>query len=206
MSIFGWMFAAALANAVPINDGRSWLKDAEAPSPTRKRLEESPTWLFSLISPEGRIIRCDIVQSSGFPERDEKICAAITARAKFKPATDETGAPAYGTVKIGFDWYRPNQFSPGWLQTMTIPTDIEIQVRSLSDGAREKSVSIVTKADTSGHVTHCEGIRPKKNDAKLIDIACIQARAITMDVVKDNDGNPIPLMRSLLVAFRVPAQ
>ncbi|PHP17614.1 hypothetical protein CG471_21810 [Sphingobium sp. IP1] len=204
--MFGLMFAAALANSTPVDTGRSWLTARDYPADARKRGEEGILWFVILVSPEGRVVRCDIVQSQLSSELNEKTCSLVTARAKFRPATDETGAPIYSEWQTRMEWFLPSQRQPSTTQSITMPVDMEIQVQKLPKGAREKSVGLVVKIDTDGHVTHCQGIKPDKNDAKLVNVACTQARALTMESGKDNDGRPIPFVRAMLVAFRTPVQ
>ncbi len=206
MNMFGWMFAAALANAVPVDNGRNWLTDQDYPADARKRGEEGAILFVTLNSPEGRIVRCDIIQSQLSSELNDRTCTLITARAKFRPATDETGAPAYSEWQTRIEWTLPDRRRPPATQTVTMPVDMEIQVQKLPEGAREKGVDILVKIDTEGHVTHCQGIKPDKDETKLVNVACAQARALSLEGAKDNDGRPIPLIRSMLVAFRVPAQ
>ena len=45
------------------------------------------------ISPEGRVVQCDIMRSFGDRNADDWTCALLRDRASFKPATDATGKP-----------------------------------------------------------------------------------------------------------------
>ena len=87
MNMFGWMFAAALANAVPVDNGRNWLTDQDYPADARKRGEEGAILFVTLISPEGRIVRCDIIQSQLSSELNDRTCT-LHHRAREIPTGD----------------------------------------------------------------------------------------------------------------------
>ena len=55
-------------------------------------------WIFTRlrISPEGRVIQCDIMRSFGDKNADDWTCALLRDRATFKPATDASGKPVAG--------------------------------------------------------------------------------------------------------------
>jgi protein TonB len=48
------------------------------------------------ISPEGRVIQCDVLRSFGDKNADDWTCALLRDRATFKPATDASGKPVAG--------------------------------------------------------------------------------------------------------------
>ena len=45
------------------------------------------------IDAKGKVTKCEIIQSSGYPELDARTCKLVRDRAKFKPALDENGNP-----------------------------------------------------------------------------------------------------------------
>ncbi|MDH2132966.1 energy transducer TonB [Sphingobium yanoikuyae] len=197
--------AVALVNATPANYPGDWVTSLDYPTDDKRPQGEGTTFFALLIAPNGQAIRCDITQSSGSTALDRKTCALILARAKFTHATDETGSAIHSQWHSRVRWWRSNgQGKAGSERSAAPPVDLGLQVSNLPDGARETTASIVVKVDTSGHVSHCQGVKP--DEAKLVDVACTQASALTLEAGKDNEGQAIPFVRAMLVGFRVSPQ
>lgn len=201
--ILSAMLAASMTQATPANNPASWTSDLEYPQSAMQRDEDLAVDFSLLVSPEGRVKRCDITQSSGFPEFDRQTCAALTSRARFKPATDEAGQAVYnihdGIVALSLN--RHGRAAKG--RTPSLPAaDMELQVQRLPNGVLEESVGIITKVDTTGHVIACEPLSQKEGLARLAEIACSQAKSLYNFITKDDAGNPITLIRSLRVTFK----
>ena len=66
------------------------------------------TALFRVVvGSNGRVSACEIVRSSGHAGLDAATCKAVTARARFTPATDENGARVVGTYSSSVRWQIP---------------------------------------------------------------------------------------------------
>lgn len=93
--------AAALAAAAPsftpptpdpsVGPPEALLTAEDYPPGALDRGEQGTVWVDLHIDAEGRISRCDIKTSSGFPELDAKTCTVLTERAKFLPARNARG-------------------------------------------------------------------------------------------------------------------
>lgn len=201
-AIFALLLASALAPARP-NGPAVWLSDSDYPAGAKRRREEGTISFSLLISPEGRISKCSVTQSSGFPELDDRTCTVITGRARFKPATDENGMATHALYNGRLTWLLPGRKGrlPG-RSTAIPPADIELQVQRLPNGALEESVSIVTKVDPTGHIISCEPASQKEGPTKLVEIACAEAKAYYAFVQTDADGKSVTLIRSLRVTFK----
>jgi protein TonB len=56
------------------------------------------------IDPSGRVIGCNVTQSSGSPVLDRATCQLIHRRARYTPAMDSNGNPAVGTIEQEIVW------------------------------------------------------------------------------------------------------
>lgn len=71
--------------------------------------EEEGTVRFRLtINPEGRVAECEVTQSSGSAQLDQRTCEILTVRARYRPARDASGAPASGTDAGSVTWRLPS--------------------------------------------------------------------------------------------------
>ncbi len=60
------------------------------------------------ISADGRVTGCTVTRSSGWPGLDDATCRLVSARAKFAPATDSTGAATAGSYATNVRWQIPD--------------------------------------------------------------------------------------------------
>ena len=79
--------------------------------------EEEGTVRFRLtIDSEGRVAGCEVTQSSGSQQLDQRTCEILTVRARYRPARDASGAPASGTDSGSVTWRLPSdRGGPGGL-------------------------------------------------------------------------------------------
>jgi len=59
------------------------------------------------IGPDGRVIGCNITQSSGTSILDIATCNIMRRRARYTPAMDSNGSPAVGTIEQEIEWKAP---------------------------------------------------------------------------------------------------
>ena len=202
--LLGLMLASALTQAKPLGNPGQWLSDADYPPGPRKRREEGMVSFTVLISPEGRVEKCGVTQSSGFPELDQTTCAAVLVRARFKSATDENGIATYASYNARISWLHPNRtFAPRRSPPFEPPIDMELQVQKLPNGAQEERVTIVTRIDATGHVVVCEPSQFVKSLPKLVDVACAQAKANYVSVQTDGEGKAVPTIKGMRILFKV---
>ncbi|MDE2405626.1 MAG: energy transducer TonB [Sphingomonadales bacterium] len=60
------------------------------------------------IGSDGRVTGCEVVAGSGWPGLDAATCRLVSARARFRPATDEHGAVTGGHYASAIRWVIPN--------------------------------------------------------------------------------------------------
>ncbi|WP_268795115.1 energy transducer TonB [Sphingobium sp. Leaf26] len=190
---------------MPAKTSGAWLSDRDYPSGALRRKEEGPVAFSLLIAPNGRVANCIITATSGSAELDEQTCAMMASRIRFKPAMDENAGATYGSYKGGLFWRLPgSQSRPSYRYAP--PVDLTLQVKRLPGGAQEESVSLITKLDPSGHITICEPFKPDKSSAKLIEVACQQAKEAYTSLAADAEGRPVPVVRHLIVKFQVASE
>jgi TonB family protein len=77
---------------------------ADFPAGTSPSTARDHTELRVAVGRQGRVIGCDIGESSGAPALDAAACRIYAARARFEPARDSAGATACDVVWIRVDW------------------------------------------------------------------------------------------------------
>jgi TonB family protein len=200
-SIF--LLASALAFASPAGSPGSWMSDNDYPSGAVKRKEEGAVGFQLLISPKGRVARCRVTDTSGSSDLDGATCAVIMDHSKFKSATDAKGQPSYTFYNGRLTWHLPGRSGPFRSKQPTPPLPaMELTVQKLPDGSREKMVWLIASFDAAGQMTACEPSPNNPKEVKLATVACTEAKAVSTEITKDNDGNPIPLVRGLSVLFK----
>jgi len=204
--MLGLVIAGAVTQAAPLGRSNVWLTDRDYPAGAKKRHEEGPVAFSILISPQGRVEHCLVTKSSSFHELDERTCALISARARFKPATDETGTAVYGNYQGSLYWWDPKRKGiPVFKNNFAPPSDMEIQVRILPNGAYKESITVITKIEPSGHIVSCEPFLPTKSSPKLSEVACTEAKANYQFIQANGEGKPVTVVRNLRITFTAAA-
>jgi protein TonB len=83
--------------ARPLGDPGRWVSTADYPTAEIRADHEGVARFRLLIGTYGRVSRCEIVASTGFPGLDAATCAIVSRRARFAPARDDSGAAATGS-------------------------------------------------------------------------------------------------------------
>jgi len=100
--------ASQVKAAKPRGAPGAWVSPNDYP-PTDLRLGHSGVTRFRLaIGIDGRVRQCTVTGSSGWPGLDAATCAKLTARARFDPATDNTGARVEGSFSSSVRWQIPD--------------------------------------------------------------------------------------------------
>lgn len=94
--------------AVPLGSPGRWATSADYPAAELRREIEGTARFRVTIGTDGRVRNCEIVSSSGSPGLDRATCENVAKRARFKPATDETGATVSGTYSNAIRWEIPD--------------------------------------------------------------------------------------------------
>ncbi|MBO9600912.1 MAG: TonB family protein [Novosphingobium sp.] len=93
--------------ARPLGDRARWVTADDYPASEIRKGHTGVSGYRVSIGAGGRVTGCEIVTSSGWPKLDEAACANVTKRARFDPATDETGGVTGGNYSGSVVWTIP---------------------------------------------------------------------------------------------------
>ncbi len=95
--------------ALPKGNWQQWVTTNDYPAHDL-RAEHSGTSRYRLaVDAAGRVTSCAITTSSGWPGLDKAACERVSSRAKFEPATDQTGARVAGSFAGSVTWQIPRE-------------------------------------------------------------------------------------------------
>jgi TonB family protein len=96
------------ADAVPrLVGGRgldSLVSYMDYPDAALRAGEQGDVELQLVVAPEGRVISCTVLKSSGSPVLDSSSCRLLVRRARFWPALDNESRPIASTVRHVLKW------------------------------------------------------------------------------------------------------
>jgi protein TonB len=93
--------------AAPRNDPSDWVTTDDYPSRDLREGNQGTTKFRVIVGSNGRVQSCEITRSSGFESLDRTTCDKVSRRARFDPATDETGAKIVGSYTSSVVWRIP---------------------------------------------------------------------------------------------------
>ena len=93
--------------ATPLGSPGKWATTDDYPAAALREEREGVARFRVTIGADGRVRNCEILASSGSSDLDRATCANVAKRARFKPATDETGATVSGSYTSAVKWEIP---------------------------------------------------------------------------------------------------
>lgn len=93
---------------VPANGPAGWVTNDDYPRVALTREYEGTVAYQVEVSADGRVQACRIASSSGHEVLDQAACRRIQQRARFRPATDRSGAEVAGTYRGSVSWEIPD--------------------------------------------------------------------------------------------------
>ncbi len=90
--LFIALMGASVAPAVPISPNE-WFNSKDSPKTALRVAESGPITYTIDVAPDGSPVRCYTVSMA---DLDQKVCEIVMKRARFQPARDEQGRPAFG--------------------------------------------------------------------------------------------------------------
>ena len=93
--------------ATPRNAPGLWATPSDYPARDLREGNQGVTRFRLAIGSDGRVTGCAVIASSGFPSLDAATCDKVSRRARFDPATDETGARVPGSYSGSIRWVIP---------------------------------------------------------------------------------------------------
>jgi protein TonB len=95
--------------AMPRGKTGLWVTTNDYPTYDLRLGHQGTTRYRLTIDTAGRVTNCAITTSSGWPGLDKAACDRVSARAKFEPATDQTGARIAGAFAGSVTWQIPQE-------------------------------------------------------------------------------------------------
>jgi protein TonB len=93
--------------ATPKNDPTKWVTTDDYPARDLREGNEGTSVFRVTVGANGRVSACQIVTSSRHPGLDAATCKAVSARARFNPATDDHGDAVVGAYSNSVRWQIP---------------------------------------------------------------------------------------------------
>ena len=93
----------------PRNAEAGWVTTNDYPSNDIRQEHEGTTRVRLTVGLNGRVTRCEVTASSGWPGLDTAACARMSSRARFDPASDQTGATVEGSYATAVKWQIPEE-------------------------------------------------------------------------------------------------
>ena len=94
--------------ARPRNQPSSWLSADDYPRGPLVDEVEGVAGYRLIVGTNGKVSACDVTRSTGNAQLDAATCKYIARRARFEPATDETGAKVMGAYTGTVKWEIPD--------------------------------------------------------------------------------------------------
>jgi len=193
------LIAGTVVAATPITK-EPWFEFRDYPMKAFEKSAEGVTRFELLISPEGKIVDCKILSSSGNAELDETTCYLTRKRAQFRPARGENGAPAWGVYRSQALWALPDH------RLIAPPApDLEVSVNKLPDGAKQPpAVKLAYAVDPQGNTSSCTMMPSSLQQPKvMIDVGCRELLGSEKGKpVVGPSGQPVSAIKSGAVLFR----
>lgn len=93
--------------ARPKGSPGGWVSPNDYPSRDLTEGHEGLVRFQLEVTAQGKVAQCSVLASSGYPGLDAATCDKLARRAKFDPASDETGAAVPGTYTGAVRWQIP---------------------------------------------------------------------------------------------------
>jgi protein TonB len=94
--------------ATPSNSSTRWITNDDYPRRALVDEVEGSASYRLVIGTNGKVSSCELTSPTGNRALDEATCRLISNRARFDPATDESGAKVVGTYSGSVRWEIPN--------------------------------------------------------------------------------------------------
>jgi protein TonB len=104
MFLAALLATAAISPHPPPEQGSGSVAATDYPLEAIQNNWEGEVRVDLTISANGRPVKCTVVRSSRHPVLDKRTCEIFMTRARFKPATDESGSPVESHFPGRIDW------------------------------------------------------------------------------------------------------
>lgn len=98
--------AAAVDGPIPKANLKALISPDDYPASLVGKPTPGPVSVLLTVGPNGRIVRCDILRSSGAAALDSATCRLMVSRARFEPAHDAKGDTVEAAMAATIAWHR----------------------------------------------------------------------------------------------------
>ncbi|MGH6658298.1 MAG: energy transducer TonB [Sphingomicrobium sp.] len=188
---FSAVLAAKPSTPIP------WFSEHDYPIQAFERGWEGATVFELTIDPNGQPVGCAVEVSSGHGTLDKRACSIAMKRAKFAPALDAKGVPAYGVYRSRLNWAVDPEL---WAQSEVGP-DFEVSLNKLPAGATGPvSVQYAVLVDTTGKPLDCRAITSGHADILNV-LGCAKIKQDYRRAVALQSGTPVTAVRTAWITF-----
>lgn len=197
MSAIGLLLGAAIVPPVP-TISPPWVEGDDYPVRAFERRWQGDTLFEVSVDTYGRPIACTIVKSSGHSILDDRACAIAVRRARFRPARDSSGAPAYGVFRSRLNW----AVDPALFVQSEAGPDFEVSLNQMPSGAMPPiSVKYAVMVDRSGRPTGCNPLGGDHPEV-LGELGCAKLmQDYRPPAAAGKKQLPIPAVRTAWITF-----
>ncbi|MEA3033565.1 MAG: periplasmic protein TonB [Sphingomonadales bacterium] len=108
LAIAAMLAAAPVDGPIPKGNLKALIVPDDYPaSLARQRPPPGPVSVLLTVGPNGRVVHCAMLRSSGAGALDAATCRLLVARARFTPAHDAKGGTTEGGMAVTIAWPRP---------------------------------------------------------------------------------------------------
>jgi len=195
------LFIAASAASVsiptkaePTIDPSNWIMASDFP-PINQAISNITYELT--VNRQGKPDRCTIVFSSSSAELDAAVCGGAMKRARFRPAKDRNGAPAFFVRRERISFVADESQAGDY---RTEEADIVISLPEVPQNNSYLTEILLTMAD-DGTLSDCV-VRQSNAEPALDKLACEVASSPQIAApIRDGNGNTVPGIRNYYVGF-----
>lgn len=189
---------AALAPAAPLEPNK-WFTSKEHPKTALMVAQRGHVAYTIDVSPDGTALRCEPQSKT---ELDLRVCELVMERARFAPATDEQGRPAFGLYEGVASFLMPGNSRRPDRAKLAFPID-----RLPGDVASPAYAKVAFIVDSAGAISHCASMAEERRRSfhtieALGPDACAR---LTKDYrpapARNAAGDPVTSVQSIVVRF-----
>lgn len=191
----------AVAPAMPIEPA-GWFSSKEHPK-TALRVAERGHMAYTIdVAPDGSAIRCETQETT---DLDRKVCELLMKRARFLPAKDDQGRPAFGVYEGVASFLLPGKNS-----RRPDRSKLAVVIDQLPAGVASPAYARVAfLVDSAGAISQCastpgERRRFLQTVEALGPAACDKlATDYRPEPARDVAGEPVASVQSVMVRFEL---
>ena len=192
-----WLAGLDVTRVMKVDDYPGW---------AQRKGQSAAALVDLLIAPDGRIVRCEIIQGVGSDELSRTICKTVQNRRAI-PARDAKGIAVHGHLRTLLKMFLPETEGGRQIAASASPPDVILSVSRLPEGRDKADVEVLAALDETGRVTDCSAAVPE-SEATLVKVVCGYREGLARSVA-GADGRRVRYVTKLkvrLTAGTAPAK